>query len=110
MSCQEKKHCRDCLRWYLTGADQCNVPNPGLAPDELTDFQKANNYPVRDSVARFKTAVFPQMERDEAGCQFLLSHLRFIHSASPRKVFGHPSELNKDNDCLYHKALPRWLR
>lgn len=85
-------HCRNCIRWYFTGADQCEVPNCGIFADEGLE-QKTGT----------------KEKRDQDGINFLKEHLEYINGIG-NKVFGHPTQLNKNLDCYFYKPLPKVLR
>lgn len=85
-------YCKDCVRWYCTGADQCEVPDCGFE-ETSEDFRRAVG-PIGSS------------GYDQEGLEFLKTHLERILKSSSGQVFGHPSQLNKNNDCYFHKPLP----
>jgi hypothetical protein len=92
-----KKYCKNCTLWYCTYANQCNIPSSGL--ELLNNDESSNNF----NIAIGKV--------DSIGVQFIKSHLKYIDYVNENKtlIYGHPSELNKNNDCyFYSKPLSLW--
>lgn len=109
--CQKKVCCKNCVRWYLTGADQCDIPNPGI--DGYSHHRVA-------ALAKATGIVEKEPQVHTARLAFLSSHREVypggveiwppIKSLKSGHIYGHPSTLNKDNDCVFYKGLPRPLR
>lgn len=96
----EKVYCRDCIRWYGTKVDQCDIPSCGIPMEDRfsinKDFDKAVNVEAGPV--------------DKEGQEFIKNHIERIHSCTNKKIYGSPSELNTNNDCYFYKALPKCLR
>lgn len=108
----DKVYCKDCLRWYHTEANQCEIPTCGLTDN--SEFVNNNSN------------IFGKKRIDEKGQEFIKNHLSFIsftfdrleyHSTyigylinRHKKIHGKPTELNKYNDCYFYKTLPRFLK
>lgn len=88
-----KVYCKNCLRWYSAGTDHCGIPDCGVFEKE--DFNKA---------------VGKKESFDIEGYKFIKSHMPRIYGYAGKELFGHPSQLNKNNDCYFYKALPECLR
>lgn len=87
-------YCKNCIRWYSTKADQCEIPS--------CDYFSKNK-----GNEAFYQAVGIDNKRnlfEKEGLEFIKSHMRFIHG-NERKIYGKPSELNKNNDCYFYKTL-----
>jgi hypothetical protein len=99
----EKILCKDCTRLYSTGADQCNIPiNPNALNSE--EYMKAV-YGMR---------LPPGItEKDKESIDVIKKRQGNIQHSGWRDdhVFGHPSQLNIDNDCRFFKVKPvHWFK
>lgn len=84
---KNRRVCKNCIRWYNTKVDQCNVPDCGMFTD-----------PSRIS---FSIALG---EYDVTGCRILEDtklNLRVIDKQG--LVYGKPSVLNVYNACYFYK-------
>ena len=98
---QEKVYCKDCVRWYSTGADQCEIPSCGIPTKNRFSLNKEFNKAVGERTGKV----------DKAGQEFIKSHIERIYSCDDKKmIYGSPSQLNVNNDCYFYKALPKCLR
>lgn len=90
----DKVYCKNCVRWYGF-TDQCEIPSCGISND--SEFAKATG---------------KEVDADIEGQNFIKNHLRFIHfcDSKHKKIYGHPTELNKYNDCYFYKTVPKFLR
>lgn len=99
-----KVYCKHCFRWYFTKIDQCEIPfenleepNTGLISVEQYKWAKKNleyiHYAETVKKPEYYTAV------GEPKTYKLKS-----------KIFGHPSQLNKTNECPFYKGLPNGLK
>lgn len=93
--------CRDCARWYsATKADQCVVPSCDVPSNT---FLQSNS--------QYQQAVHGRLvgpDIDTQGAAFLKSKMRFINYCGDNMVYGHPSELNVNNDCYFFKPKLRF--
>lgn len=87
-----RHYCKNCVRWYTTRADQCNIPNPGFV-EESSEFRQAVCGNTSNCIDREKM-------------EFAKKHLVYIHFSSRNKIFGHPTQLNRNNDCPFYKKAP----
>ena|ERR1019366_10029782 len=100
-----KVYCKNCVRWYLTKADQCDIPNPGFASnhsDRAAEFEAAIGV----------TAKNPKNSKPEL-MKFYQEHSdvhQVCFNNGSLTIFGHPSYLNKNNNCKFYLALPRPFR
>jgi len=101
--------CKNCLRWYVTGADQCEVPACGIDYCE-TDTKLLSDYKMRKATGKQKSAKISK--KDDIGAIFIKSHLKYIFFANNtnKLIYASPSELNINNDCYFYKPLPTFLR
>lgn len=100
---KSKVYCKNCKRWYGNGIDQCEIPSCGIQytrhgckSDEEYEAKKA-----------YCKAVGLEHKIDEKGIEFIVSHLKIIHFTNSKQdmLYGHPSQLNRDNDCYFY--LPK---
>lgn len=92
---KDKVYCKNCFRWYITGADQCDIP---FVPEKNTEYLKATG--IGESLIT--------KEQED----FARKHLNYIFyiRGSSRKIFGSPSELNSTNECPFYIGFPKILR
>ncbi len=97
---QEKVYCKNCVRWYSTGADQCEIPSCGITSND------------RENTSEFRKATGKQKYIDKSGQSFIKSHLKRISfcNSNYSMIYGHPTKLNANNDCYFYKTLPKCLR
>lgn len=97
--------CKNCVRWYTTGVDQCDIPNCGM-----TLLAKAIT--AKDN--KFDRAIYGDNIEKEISkknlekAKFYLERCGITSSilAGNSKVYGHPSKLNYDNTCKFYKPAP----
>ena len=89
-----KVYCKDCSRFYITGANQCEIPDGGL--------HLINNETPEDEL--FFLVAKGDLDMDQI--RFINKKLKHIHRtvSEPNKIFGKPSELNVENDCIFYKG------
>ncbi len=97
---QNKVYCSNCIRWYFTGVDQCEIPSCGIPIGDRFNTNKAFGKAVGKKVGKV----------DKVGQKFIKSHIKYIHSYTDKKIYGSPSQLNINNDCYFYKTLPKYLR
>lgn len=100
-------HCTNCHRWYRMGVDQCEVPDCGIDFEGYTSELDEPSVPYasfRYTSESFNKAVrAPRGKVNIEGQQFMLNNMRMIHRSTSRKIYGHPSELNKNNNCIFFR-------
>jgi hypothetical protein len=83
-----KKYCKDCVRWYSTKADQCNIPRK-LITKELAEKYWSGSW-QRESVSE-------DLEKAVGG---------YIY----KDWYGLPSKINVNNDCQFYKTVfPKFM-
>jgi len=95
----KKIFCKNCTRFYMTEADQCEIPDCGMR--KLENFD--NNTIRTNNPKQYSIAVG---RYDQNGIDFLEGKIKFYsYTTSIKKdnIFGHPSDLNKNNDCYFYK-------
>lgn len=108
-----KKYCKDCLRYYCTNANQCNIPNAGfLKCGDIKNNEVIDDIMYDDINKKHKAYGLEIKNIDKEKMEFVSSHMSniFFENAKGSKIYGKPSELNINNDCVFYKALPKHLR
>lgn len=104
-----KKYCKNCIRWYHTRVNQCNIPNCGIFNQEIENKDMS----VLEKVTGSKEKLIKD-KIDIEGQNFIKSHLGLkkicIRLFNSKEIYGIPTELNKNNDCYFYKSLPKYLK
>lgn len=114
----DKKYCKNCLRYYCTDADQCNIPNFAFKQSGRIENGKLIDTSIFDDYYDKKRKATGENIRDIAIKKydkekenFILQRQSYIFlDRKGKNIYGKPSELNINNDCLFYKGLPTCLR
>jgi hypothetical protein len=88
----KKVYCKNCVRFYITGVNQCEIPSCGM--EKFNDDTELINFLIATG------------EINLDGVNFINNHLLpYIHYSDKNKtlIFGKPSKLNNKNDCYFYK-------
>lgn len=88
-------YCKECKRLYKTGADQCDIPNPGIFDEGRINYFKA-------------VGLYTYTTKNKERIRFLKEHQAQINLHDDGTVYGHPSMLNRKNNCPFFEKKKRW--
>lgn len=109
------KYCKNCLRWSYGGINNCTIPNPGFTQNCVLEDGKFKVDEPSSEEKAFKKAKGEKTKTPYINLkkmQFILRHMDYVGLGRHDKsyIYGKPSQLNKDNDCIFYKALPKCLQ
>lgn len=105
--------CKNCKRFYSTGADQCDIPNIGITGlhakrklEESGETSEADKQEIKFNQAVYGNNLDNLSEEDIERADFFLKRTKSVHPNSKKThVYGHPSELNYDNSCVFYDPI-----
>ena len=96
-------YCMNCDLWYSDGADQCNIPNPGLRISQYGLEKKK----MWNGFENYLKAVYGNGNHENKMAYKLA---RFIYdksgghivSGTDEYIYAHPSMMNSENNCMFY--------